>query len=159
QVLHRPAEGRRVDPEHGRALAHGWRQEVDLLVGLPALETIDEVQLGADAPDGPRLSGGDSPNDELGRPAQIGQVDDILVALWVYDDLDAGMLLAEVADVRRLEHLVHAAVPLPEQEAGLPDGLGGVPAIRQERVPDQHLFARDAHLVGRVAPEMLVREE
>src|SRR5438132_12512691 len=90
---------RRVDPEHGGALAHGRRQEIDLLVRLPTLEAVDEVQLGTDAPDGPRLPGGHSSNDELGGATGVGQVDDVFVALRVHDDLDAGMLLAEVADV------------------------------------------------------------
>ena len=101
EVFHGPAEVWRVDPEHGGALADGGRQEIDVLVRLAVLETVHEIQLGADAPDRPRRRRRHGPDDEFGRAGQVGQVDDILMALRVHDNLDARILLFEITHVRR----------------------------------------------------------
>jgi hypothetical protein len=57
EVLHRPAEMRRVDSEHRGTLADGRRKEEDLLIGLALLQAIDEIQLRPNAPDRSGLCG------------------------------------------------------------------------------------------------------
>ena len=77
----------------------------------------------------------------------------------VHNDCDLRMLLAEVINVRRLKHLVHAAVPLPENQLGSLNGLHRVAATRHVGIPDDHLLAWDAHFVRRVPAQMLVRKK
>ena len=54
--------------------------------------------------------------DALGRADAVGELDDVVRALGVHDDLDVGMLGTRRGDVLGAEALVHRAVALPEQE-------------------------------------------
>ena len=75
------------------------------------------------------------------------------------DDADARVLLADGLDLLRGEPLVDRAVALPENHLRALDLFGVESAEDLVRIPDDHLVERDAHLVGRVPPEMLVRQE
>src|SRR5207249_11553923 len=105
---------RRIDAEHCGALADSRRQKKDLLVELALLEAIYVIQFCPNPPDGARFRSGDRADNEFRGAGQIRLVDDIFMAFRMHDDLDAGVLFLEVANVRRLEHLMHAAEALPE---------------------------------------------
>jgi hypothetical protein len=66
----------------------------------------------------------DDVDDVLGGADVVGLAAHLEGALRVGDDEAVGVLVAELDDVRRLEHLVHRAVALPEQDLGLLDLLG-----------------------------------
>ena len=78
----------------------------------------------------------------------------------MHQDLDPGILFAELMDVGSLEHLVDRAVPLPQDNFRVLDGLLAVSAVLFfVRVPHGHLGIGNSHLQGRVSTEMLVGEE
>jgi hypothetical protein len=66
-------------------------------------------------PAGGRLDGLD---DVFGRADMVGQRQTSKGRFRVGDDQAVGMLVAEAQDVAGLEHLVHRAVALPQQDAG-----------------------------------------
>ncbi len=71
-----------------------------------------------------------------------------------------GYFCAELGDVLGQEHLVNAAMPLPEDHPAAADRLGRVAAQRLLlRVPQRHLLQRNAHRPGRVPAQVLVGEE
>ena len=116
EIFHRPAEVRGIDAVHGRALADGRGQEKHLLVRLFLLQTIDQIEFRPDRPCRPGGRRGDGANDEFRRPDQVRLVDHIFVAFRMDDHLPFRILLAEIVDVRRLKHLVHAAMALPQNQ-------------------------------------------
>ena len=78
----------------------------------------------------------------------------------MHQDLDPGILFAELMDVGSLEHLVDRAVPLPQDHFRVLDGLLAVSAVLFfVRVPHGHLGIGNSHLKGRVSTEVLVGEE
>ena len=159
QVFHRPTEVGGINAEHGGTLADSGRKEKHSLVRLLPLETIDQVELRPHGPDGAGRSRTHRPDDKFSGTDQVGLIDDILVTLRMHDHLDVRILLPEVVHVRRLEHLMHAAMTFPQNEPRLPNRLDRIPAVRQEWIPDHHLLARHPHLVRRVPTQMLVREK
>ena len=71
-----------------------------------------------------------------------------------------GYSLAELVDVLGLEHLVDAAMPLPQDHPAAADRLGRVAAESIfVRVPERHLLQRNAHAQGGVAAQVLIGEE
>ncbi len=159
QILHSPAEVRGVDPEHRGALADRRREKEDFLVGRLALEAIDQIQFGPDRPSRPGRRGTHGLDDELGRSDEVGLVDDILVAFRMDDNLALRILLAKVIHMRRLKHLVHAAMALPEDQLGAFDGVSGIPAVGLIGVPHDHFITGDTHCIRCIAPQVLVGEE
>src|SRR2546430_12763895 len=131
---------RRVDAVHRGALAGSRREEENLLVGLALLEAIHEIQFRPNSPDSARFRSGDGADNEFRGAGQIRLVDDIFMAFRMHDDLDVRVLFLEVANVRRLEHLMHAAKALPEQQPRLPNGFWIMPPIWKERIPDQQIL-------------------
>ena len=69
------------------------------------------------------------------------------------------MLVPEAQDMAGLEHLVHRAVALPQQDAGAADLFCAEPAVFQIRIPHRHVVEGNAHLVPAPAAEVLVGEE
>ena len=128
--------------------------------GCSCFRRVDQVQLGADRPLGARRGLLDLANDLAGRAADVGLVDDFHRALGMHQDLDARIFCAERIDVLRPEHLVDAAVALPEQHLGVSRTLGAVlpPNSLGVRIPDGHLLERNAHRLGRVAAQGADRE-
>ena len=99
-------------------------------------------------------------DDELGGADQVGLEHDLVRALGVHEDLDAGDRGAQVVDRVRREAAVHGAVALPEDHPRVPQLLGGEASVRAVRVPDHAVVERHAHLEdGRVAAQVLVGEE
>ena len=117
------------------------------------------MQLGPDRPLRAARRLGDRLEDELGRADEVGRVDHRHHAFGVDQHLDPGVLPAELGDVRRLEHLVDRAMPLPEQDLARDEGLLGVAAQREPGVPERHLAEGDAHGPRGVPAEVLVGEE
>ena len=107
-----------VDAVHRRAVADVAVEEDDRLVGVGVGEALDEVELGADRPDGAGLGGLDGLDDELGRADQVGLEHDLVRALGVDEDVDAGVLRAQLVDDVLGEAAVHRAVALPEDHPG-----------------------------------------
>ena len=66
---------------------------------------------------------------------------------------------APAQHVLRLEHLVHRAVPLPQQNFCHFDLLWREPAELLVRIPYQHLGQRDVHEIAGPASKVLVGEE
>ncbi len=58
-----------------------------------------------------------------------------------------------------LEHLVHTAMTLPEDELRALDRLTCIAPVGLIGVPDDHGFSRQPHLVGRIAAQVLIREK
>ena len=76
------------------------------------------------------------------------------------ENLDAGMVFPEEVDVFRAEHLVDAAVALPQDDAAVLYLLFGTAAeLVCIRIPDRHLLQRDAHAHCRVAAKVLIGKE
>ena len=100
--------------EHGQT---SGSSEKIVLSGCSRGEALHHVDLGADRR-APRPAGAsrDPLLDALGRADPVGDLDDVVRALGVHDDLDAGVLGAGRRDVLGPEALVHRAVALPEQE-------------------------------------------
>src|SRR5580692_5596216 len=69
------------------------------------------------------------------------------------------MLAADPLDLLGRETLVHRAVTLPENDAGVADGFRSVSSKFLIGVPNDHLLKRDAHAIAGIAAEMLVRKE
>ena len=55
--------------------------------------------------------------------------------------------------------LVHRAVALPENDARIANGFGRISTHFLVRIPDDHLFERNAHAIAGVAAKMLVGKE
>src|SRR5690606_16356728 len=89
----------------------------------------------------------------------VGLLADLEAAFRVRNDLRLRVLLLELVDVLRAEHLVHGAEALPQQYLRLADLLGREPAHGLVVIPHGHLVERDAQLVRSVAAKVLVREE
>ena len=158
--LHRPDEVGEVDAVHRRAVADGLVEEDDPLVGVLGGQPLHEVELGADRPGRAGRRGLDGLDDELRRADQVGLEDDLVRALGVHQDLDAGDGGAQVVDGVLGEAAVHRAVALPEDHLRVAQLLGGEPAVRAVRVPDHAVVEREAHLQhGGVAAEVLVGQE
>ena len=73
------------------------------------------------------------------EPTRSASSHDLVRALGVHDDLDAGVLGAERLDVLGPEALVHRAVALPEQERRVLDVALLEPAELEARVPHPHV--------------------
>ena len=97
--------------------------------------------------------------DALGRADLVGELDHLVLALGVHDDLAVGVLGAERRDVLGLEALVDRAVALPQQERRFLDVALVEAAELAVRVPHPHVRLAVAHLVAGVAAEVLVGEE
>jgi hypothetical protein len=69
------------------------------------------------------------------------------------------MLLADGFNLLRSETLVHGAVALPQDHLRALHLSRIEPAEDLVGIPHHHLIERDAHLVGRVAAQMLVGHE
>ena len=63
-----------------------------------------------------------------------------------------GYLFAKLGNVPRQEHLVDAAIALPQDHPAAADRLGRVAAKLHLRVPDGHFLKRHSHRPRRVAP-------
>ena len=159
EVLHSPAEMRAVDAEHRGTLADGGREEEDFLIGQIPLQAVHQIQFCPDRPGGTGRRRRHSLDDELGRPREIRLVHHILMTFRMNDHLAVRKLLPEIVDMDGLKHLVHAAVALPENQLCPLDCFASIAAVGLKRIPDNHLLARQPHLIGRIAAQMLVGEE
>ena len=101
----------------------------------------------------------DPREDPLGGADAVGQLDEVVRALGVHDHLAVRVLGPERGDVLGPEALVHRAVPLPEEERRLLEVALLEPTELEARVPHPHRVLGVAHVVGGVAPEVLVGEE
>ena len=99
-------------------------------------------------------------DDELGRADQVGGEHDLVAALGVHEDVDAGHAAAHVGDVLGGEPAVHRAVPAPEDHLRVAQLLGGQAAVGLVRVEDHAVVEREAELEhGGVAAQVLVGQE
>ena len=156
EIFHGPTKMRRVDTKHRGTLTDGGRQKKDPLIRLKPLEPIDKIQLSSDRPYRVGRRGTDRLDNELSRTDEIRFIHYVLVALRMYNDLHVRVLLSEIIDVRRLKHLMHAAVAFPQNEPRALDRLDRIAALRHERVPHDHILTRDAHFVRGIASQMFV---
>ena len=160
QVLQRPHQVRQVDPVHRRAVADVLLEEGDLLLGVGLRQSLHQVELGPDRPlrAGRRLL--HLLDDVLGRADEVGLEHDLVHALGVHQDLDAGDAGPYVVDGFGREPAVHRAVAAPQDHRRGLQLLGGQPAAGLARVVDHALVERDAHLQHRgVAAQVLIGEE
>ncbi len=133
---------------------------MDLLLRVELLQAIDQVQLRADRPLGARRRLLDGLDDLARASLHIALVADFHRAFGMDQNLDVGILRAELIDVLGTKHRVDTAVPLPEEDLAPLQLFGRVAAaFRFVRVPDTHLVQRDAHRLGRVAAEVLIGKE
>ena len=139
QLLEHPAQVGGVDAEHGRARADQRVERLDRLSRVLGGQPLHQVDLGGDGED--RAGGGpfDRPDDVVGRPDLVGQLDHLVAALGVDDDDAVGVLGPEGGDVLGPEALVHRAVALPQQEAGFLDRPLVEAAEVAAGVPDRHV--------------------
>ena len=105
------------------------------LIGVFLSETIDEVQLGADAPGRPGGRFVDGLDDELGRADQVGCVDDLHHAFGMDQDLAVGKSAPKLLDVIGLEHLVDRTMAFPEHDPAGDRSFGRVAAERVRAGP------------------------
>ena len=107
----------RVDALHRRAHADSWCHELnDLAFRFYFFgQSVDQVQFGADQPARIRRGFLDRLDDQFSRADKVRLLADFETALGVRDDQPVRVLVAELDDVRRLEHLVHRAVAFPKQ--------------------------------------------
>ena len=82
----------------------------------------------------------------------------------MHDDLDAGILGADLVHVAGEKALMNGAVTLPQNDAAGGEGFLRLAAavcteLHGPRIPDRHLVQRNAHGVSGVAAEMLVGKE
>ena len=90
---------------------------MDLLLRMFFLESVDQVQFGTDGPFGTGRCISDRLNDLAGGTRDVGDIVYFLRAFGMDEYLDARVIFTERGDVVRLEHLMHRAVPLPENHA------------------------------------------
>src|SRR6266481_4105663 len=159
EILERPEEVLRSNAEHRGANAHAAVERDDLVVSQFLAEAIDKMDFGADGPLGAGRRSLDGFDNAFRRADLIGGLGDLEAAFRVNDDANAGMLAADAPDLLRREALVHGAVALPEDDAGVANCFGRVAAKFLVRIPDDHLFEGNAHAVAGVAAEMFVGEE
>ena len=117
------------------------------------------MNFGPDGPHGARRTTLHLLDDVFGAAAVVGRLHDVPRHFGVNDDADAGMLTAQGVNLRGGESNVDRAVALPQDH---PCALQVVRIDAAEDligVPHDHLVERDAHLVGGVAPEMLIGKE
>ena len=105
-------------------VVHGQTERVEahdrpvrVLVGEP----LDEVDLGGRCRSPTRRGGGHAPDDDVGRPDEVRDLDDLVGALGVDHDDPVGVLGPERRHVLGAEPLVHRAVALPQEERRLLD--------------------------------------
>ena len=154
-----PGQVARVDAVHGGAGADDGVEAEDGVLWVLGGEALDEVDLGANGEDAAGGGGFDGLDDKVGGAVGVGCVDDGHGALRVDDDVNTGVTLAGERDLFDGEALVDRAEAVPEEDAGVEKGSGGVAAEGQVRIPDGHLREGDAHGLGGVAAEVLVGEE
>ena len=75
------------------------------------------------------------------------------------ENFDAGDFASHLFDVPGAEATVDGAVALPQNQTRAPEFVGGVAAEFLRRIPQRHLFERDAELDAGVSAQMLIREE
>lgn len=54
---------------------------------------------------------------------------------------------------------MHQAIPFPENDPGLFEGLRGIAPQRLSRIPDNDFIRGDTHLVGGILTEVLIRKK
>lgn len=119
-----------------RTHANDRREEMNFLLGVLLLQTVHQMQLGADRPAsaGRRLL--NRLNDLGGRAGDVGDVVHFLRAFGMHKDLDAGILRPKLGDMLGAKHLVDAAMAFPEDHAAVANRLLGVAAqVRVVRNP------------------------
>ena len=112
--------------------------------------------------DGPHAAGralAHGLQDVLGRPAVVGRLHDVERHFRVHDDADAGMLLSKQGDLLHRESCMDRAVPLPQQQLRRLRLFRRETAAELVRIPHLHAIERHAHLVGRVAAQVLIGQE
>src|ERR1017187_745981 len=166
QVFKSPSKMLRTYAVHGGAEAASVVESDDLFAfrGEAAGEAGDQVNLGSDGEYG--AGGGvlNNLDEALGGAQCVGLLVDLPVALRMHDDLDAGILGADLVDVAGEKALMNGAVAIPQNDAAGGEGfLRLAAAVRAElhgpRIPYGHLVKGDAHGVPGVAAEMLFGEE
>lgn len=138
---------------------------MNLLLRVFLLETVYQMQLGADGPLRAGRGGFDRFDDLPCGTALVGQFKHFARALGMHQDLDAGVLFSEHGNMLRLEHLMHAAVAFPEDYfAAVESRFVVATQVVGKRIPDWHLlfgahFSVKGHPQRRVAAQVLVGEE
>src|SRR5882724_1582729 len=159
EIFERPEEMLRGNAEHRGADANTGIERDHFVILQFLAEAIDEVNFRADSPLGAGRRSLDSFDDAFGRADLIGGLGDFETAFRMGDDADAGMLAADAVDLLGREALVHRAVALPENDAGVADGFRRISAVFLVGVPNDHLIERDAHAIAGIAAEVFVGEE
>src|SRR5467141_1117023 len=159
EIFERPQEMLGSDAEHRGADANAGIQGNDFVVFQFFAEAVDEVNFRTDGPLSARGRILDGFYNALGRADLIGGLGDLEAAFRVGDDANSGVLAADACDLLRREALVHGAVALPENDAGVANRFRRVSAKFLVGIPDNHLVERDAHSISSVAAEVFVGEE
>ena len=123
------------------------------------LETVDQVELGANGPLGAWWRFLHAADDIGSGTSLVGQVHDLHRALGVDDDPNVWLPLPPGRHVLWQEALVDSTPAAPEQDAGLLQGSRLVTARGATGVPQQHLLQRNTHPLGRVASQVLIGKE
>ena len=153
-----PRQVVRVDLSHRVAVHAGVATErEDVHLGVPPLEVVHEVDLGADRPGVTRVRVGDRLADPARRPGGVGRDDNLPAALGV-DDHVRVVARSHRLDVADVEPLVDLAVAVPENDIR-PRGVGRVRGVRAPGVPLRDGLGVDAEFRGGVAAEVFVGQE
>ena len=88
-------------------------------------------------------------NDPAGRADHVGLIDNLHRTFGMHEDFDARILLAELGDMLRQEHLVHAAMPLPQDHAAAADRLGARCRPVRHCADSRRAFAPNAMPIAR----------
>src|SRR6266446_3497051 len=159
QIFERPEEMLWRDAEHRGADTNAGIERDDFVIPQFLAEAVDEVDFRADGPlraSGRSFYGFDN---AFCRADLIGGLGNLEAAFGMRDDANAGMLAADARDLLRREALVHRAIALPEDGARAANRFRRVSAIFLIRIPNDHLFERDAHAIAGVASEVLIGKE
>ena len=113
----------------------------------------------ADSPDRSRRTVGDRVDDVLRAAAVVGGLDNIPRHFGVHDDPDPWMSSANCLDLLDRKTGVDGTVSLPEDHPRTLDLIWIETSENLIRIPHDHLVEGNTQLVGRVAAQMLIREE
>src|SRR5262249_8126228 len=96
----------------------------------------------------------------LRRADLVGGRNHLVHALWMHEDVDIRYPPPDLGDVVCGKPAVNGAVATPEDHGGIAQRLRVEAAPRPVRVPDDAVVELNSELEhGRVAPEMLIRQE
>lgn len=102
-----------MDAVHRTARADFWVKAENGSVGKLLSQTIDQIYLCANRPNGTWLRPGYFVDDVLGAPSEIRGLHYFQGALWVNKDVDTRKLFSRFFDLLNREPLMNGTMPFP----------------------------------------------